>query len=296
MKQFSLSLCLCLFASALFAQIEFAPAGAAWSYHYTEAWTSDTGTLRIAYAGDTILEGRPCKKFCATKRSEILAPSPCDWPFAYLFTAQSNDSVFLSYGSNFLFSFKVKYNLGDSTQFPLLYSGRVFKVTEVSTVMYGNEAVNRYKLEHNSPIGGGLTTYIYDRFGPELTFFSNWWGISADWDDYSLCSYRDDTFPEVLFSGVGCSNIVSTHFPDSEHSGMALFPSPTEAFLQASFEDQQPSGMAQFTLFDSQGRLVRSGTVSGSRPVWDVHSLPSGVYLMAVQVDGQAFRQKFVKY
>lgn len=287
-------------ASSTCSQTVFAPAGATWEYHYIEGWTLDTGTLRVAYVGDTILYGKNCKRLCATKQPNPFFPANCpDSGELQFFLVQSNDSVLISSGfSPFLYSFKLNYIVGDTVAFPLLYGLRKFAVIKVDTLHLNNQSVRRFNLYHKLPATpeGSLATNVYDLFGPELGFFSSWWGIAVDGDSYFLCSYKDDGFPKIYLSGVHCTGMVGLD-PSVENSRkLVLSPNPTADFLQLDFAGPEIASPLEVDMYNALGRLVLRDNVPAMQGTIDLRQLQSGLYWVVVHAEGLAFRQKIVKY
>jgi len=73
-----------------------------------------------------------------------------------------------------------------------------------------------------------------------------------------------------------------------------VYPNPAQDVLNISMIDRE-NGQFRSTISDMTGRIIISDSFSGTKAVYDIQSLQSGVYLIKIEVDGKSTFRKFVK-
>ena len=272
------------FPPAKAQQGEFAPAGAEWFYSYQSSWTPFKGFFHAQNVGDTLIDGRSCKKICTSYYLQPTTPPYCDAISSSRYIFQQADSIFEynSYSGPQLL-FRNNYQLGDSVYVYHLAS----VVSKIDTLMFNNQPVRRFQLTDTR----GLQTIYYDRFGPAEGLFDFSWGIVVDGPTFRLRCYQDDGFPQANVSGEACDLVLNAQEPLYE---LLILPNPAHDFIDLQVEGYRKTGL-HLRIWDAAGRLVQDRrSVSITEPV-DVRSLPPGFYMLAVQADGVIVQQKFIK-
>nr|MBP9196811.1 proprotein convertase P-domain-containing protein [Saprospiraceae bacterium] len=73
-----------------------------------------------------------------------------------------------------------------------------------------------------------------------------------------------------------------------------VYPNPAQDVLNISMIDRE-NGLFRSTISDMTGRIINSDSFSGTKAMYDIQSLQSGVYLIKIEVDGKSTFRKFVK-
>lgn len=266
---------------------EFAPAGAEWFYHYQSGWGLFEGFFHAQNLGDTLLDGRVCKKICTSYYSQPAAPPYCNAQSSVRYLYQRSDSIFEyspdpAYTSRLLF--RTNFQVGDS----LYYYYRAFVVTKIDTVTWNNQPVRRFQLDD----GFGTQPVIYDRFGPQDGLFDYSWGVIADGPTFRLRCYQEDHFPQVRLSNEACDFVVPTTEP---LSNLYIYPNPVHDLIYLEFLGDVPSNM-RFQIWDAAGRLIQDRPLPVQQEAIDVHGLPPGFYLLTIRAGDVRVQRKFVKH
>lgn len=279
-------------------QVEFAPAGAVWDFHYI-TWMQDTGSLRLTYSGDTTILGKACKRLCINNSMYGFPPDACNaFGVEYLYVTQSDDSVLL-YKSPanppFRYAFKLNYHLGEATAFPE-FTYADFEVTQTDSFMIGSQKIHCYKVKHPSAPFSTFATTIYDVFGPALGFFSSWSGIETDGTSYFLRSYKDNSISLTFITDSLCAETVHVNSIFAQTPKLSLSPNPVQDFLSLAYSGYQPEHSVKVIIYDAWSHPVHQENLSSLQKTILVNNLPPGVYFVAVQMDATLVQQKFIKY
>ncbi len=280
------------------SQVEFAPAGAVWDFHYI-TWMQDTGSLRLTYSGDTTILGKACKRLCINNSMYGFPPDACSaFAVEYLYITQSNDSVFL-YKSPanppFRYAFKLNYLLGEATAFPE-FTYADFEVTQKDSFMIGNQQIHCYKVKHASAPFSTFATTIYDIFGPALGFFSSWSGIDTDGTSYFLRSYKDNSIPLTFITDSLCAETVHVNPIFTKPPSLSLSPNPVQDFLTLEYSGYLPEHTVKVNIYDALSHPVLQDNLGSLQKTIEVSNLPPGIYFVAVQLGATLVQQKFIKY
>jgi hypothetical protein len=104
-----------------------------------------------------------------------------------------------------------------------------------------------------------------------------------------------------IYEGNSCENAapeaeVSLFLEEGTAPGLALFPNPAGDYLQLVFEGADEGGAAM-KIFNMTGQMVREqryNTLPGQNAERiDISNLAQGTYLLKMDIDGQAFAEKF---
>ena len=283
---FFFSLLLILSRPASAQQAEFAPIGAEWFYFYQSGWGLFEGFAHAQSLGDTLLNGRVCKKVCTSSFSQPTTPPYCNAQSFVRYLHQRADSIFEcgpdpAYVPRLLF--RTNFQVGDS-----LYNYyRAYVVTHIDTVTLNNQPVRRFHLDD----GFGTFPVIYDRFGPHDGLFDFSWGVIADGPVYQLRCYQDNHFPQVQFSSEACDFILPTEEPLSR---LHIYPNPVRDLIDLEFLGDAPSNM-RVQIWDAAGRLLQEQALPANREQIDVQMLPAGFYVLTIQAGEARGWRKFVK-
>lgn len=290
MKKIYLVLAVQLFALSLFAQAEFAPAGAEWFYQSTSGYTTAASTFdgfeQLRYTGDTLVDGRTFKKI--DSRMFTRSTSRADRSSLHLLFQQA-DSVFEYYPETQQnhFLFRNNYAVGDVV---FDESGWVLTVQSIETLDFNGIQVRHFT------IGNGLITSptgVYDRFGPEAGLFSSDpWERIADEGTVRLRCYADTGFPRAKLRNEPCDAILKPF--DSGFTARFL-PNPARDEAKI-FIDGIPTGLVRLTVFDAAGRLILEKNLTGQTDRISVRHLPAGMYSCVFQDEKTTFHKKLIKY
>ncbi len=288
MKNALLAFALLLIASSSFAQTEFAPAGATWSYTFQTYWTNFNGFLVLKYEKDTLIGDNNCKKL----KGSILDSSLVKVDNHDVFIRQSADSIFLIWDSSNsgYYSFKNKFELNETVNFPMLWNYPL-TVSAIETLDFGGQMTQRNTLEADGNFFE--QTSIYELFGPELGFFQSWWGVAVDGWSYQLLCYKDDAFPLAEVGNGPCFGLTAIEEEIASSAKLVAYPNPTSHTITLDFKGKNTASM-NVLVFDLTGKMVVQSPLSAKRQL-DVSSLPSGIYIGIATADGQTMPFKFVK-
>ncbi len=279
-----------LFALSLFAQVEFAPAGAEWFYQstsgYTTAASAFDGFEQLRYTGDTVVDGRMFKAI--ESRMFTRSTSRADRSTLHLLFQQA-DSIFEYYPETQQnhFLFRNNYAVGDVV---FDEGGWVLRVQSVETLDFNGLQVRYFTIGN-----GAITspTGVYDLFGPEAGLFSSDpWERIADEGTVRLRCYADAGFPQANVRNEACDAILKPF--DSAFTAQFL-PNPARDEVKI-FIDGMPVGLVQLTVFDAAGHLILEKNLAGSADRIPVRHLPAGLYTCVFQDEKTTFHKKFIKY
>lgn len=176
--------------------------------------------------------------------------------------------------------------------------GRLNEVLQQYWDEFTNTWVNRSKITHNFNDQGQRTstvqqfwetfgnywynlsnyTYSYDEDGNRLEFIFQFWDEeSAQW----LNIYKDVNW----WSFFEPASVFETDLLQ-----VSIFPNPAHHLLQITI--QEPFSTGELTIYSSSGSPVIRRLLSGPDQVIDVSSLPQGLYILRLTVDGRATTRK----
>ncbi|MBB6371421.1 T9SS type A sorting domain-containing protein [Chryseobacterium shigense] len=72
----------------------------------------------------------------------------------------------------------------------------------------------------------------------------------------------------------------------SKQEGILLYPNPTRDYLYIDFSDVPYKG-SEYQLFDAQGKLIKKDMISQPKSELNLSSLPSAVYIIRVNQNGE---------
>ncbi len=282
---FLFPLLLLLASPAPAQQVEFAPAGAEWFYSYHSGWSSSEGFFHAQSLGDTLLDGRVCKKICTSYYARPATPPYCNAQSLVRYLYQNADSIFEyrpAPASDLQLLFRTNFQVGDSMH----YLFRSFVVASIDTLILNNQPVRQFHLGD----GFGTQFIVYDRFGPQDGLFDYSWGIIADGAEFHLRCYQENNFPQVHLSTEACDFVLATEAP---LSSLYFYPNPAHDFIYFLFRGD-PIPELSFQIWDAAGRLVRDH-ISPVHQAIEVQTLPAGFYVLAIKAGEARAWQKFVK-
>ncbi|MGG5209218.1 T9SS type A sorting domain-containing protein [Chryseobacterium sp. MIQD13] len=71
-----------------------------------------------------------------------------------------------------------------------------------------------------------------------------------------------------------------------KQEGILLYPNPTRDYLYIDFSSVSYKG-SEYQLFDAQGKLIKKDMISQSKSELDLSSLPSAVYIIRINQNGE---------
>lgn len=72
----------------------------------------------------------------------------------------------------------------------------------------------------------------------------------------------------------------------SKQEGILLYPNPVRDYLYIDFTSAPYKG-SEYQLFDAQGKLIKKDVISQSKSDLDLSSLPSAVYILRINQNGE---------
>ncbi|PQA94578.1 secretion protein [Chryseobacterium shigense] len=72
----------------------------------------------------------------------------------------------------------------------------------------------------------------------------------------------------------------------SKQEGILLYPNPVRDYLYIDFTSSPFKG-SEYQLFDAQGKLIKKDRISQSKSELDLSSLPSSVYIIRINQNGE---------
>lgn len=95
-------------------------------------------------------------------------------------------------------------------------------------------------------------------------------------------------------TATSCSARINSEDVNSEDIlTLSLYPNPTDGVLNLELNHNDIKSI-QYSIYDSNGRLVKEATLNEERSI-DVSSLPSALYWLRVQINGQEFVKQIMK-
>lgn len=292
MKNLYLLFVLLALVKPIFAQVEFAPAGAEW-YHlsasgYTTEQYAYIGFTYSQYTGDTLLDGVACKKICTRlyRQETDLAPS-CNAFNVLHFIFQRADSIFEYFPDPFprtRFLFRNNYAVGDA----VYQSGNyILSVQSIDTLDFNGRQVRRFRI----PDGPQGDVYTYDLFGPENGLFYDPWDFVIDEGITKFRCYQDAAFSRISISNEPCDLV---RRPAQPHFEVKILPNPAHDELVMNVY-AIPSENLMMTIYDAAGRFILEDRVEYTWKSFPIAHLSNGVYLCVFRDGKSTFHQKFVK-
>ena len=206
MKKIYLPLILALLSFSLFAQVAFAPAGAEWHYRSTSGYTgpaeSFDGFERLAYIGDTMLDGRQLK-LISSRLFMQSATGNYRETLHYLF--QRSDSLFEYYPETRQMRLLFRNNYAPGDIVSDLWGQKLW-VQSIEVLNLNGRQLRRFVLADSFSV---KSAGIYDLFGPESGLFSYDLGERlADIGTVQLRCYSDAVFPRVQLRNESCDAVL----------------------------------------------------------------------------------------
>ncbi|MBP6390784.1 MAG: hypothetical protein KA175_02045 [Flavobacteriales bacterium] len=282
---------------ALSAQTTFAPIGAIWAYSQYFAWGPDSSLFTLTCTKDTVLMGRVCSVLNGTVLD-------CYFPHSgeEAYTYASGDSVFLfdQDQQNFDLLYAFNATVGDSWDIPRLIWNPLDTI-HVEVIGTSSTVIDGYPLRvlevEITTIYEGIGAMwpvpatITERLGHSIYHFL--WGYEAcDMDILAgLRCYQDSAIgwlnPQFPQCDLGTS-IAETN----GHRSWSLLPNVIERNASATLICEPGS---DWTLFDTQGRIISSGTASYGHNAINI-AQPGGYVLVLSQRERNLGRARITVY
>lgn len=275
-------------------QAEFSPPGAEWHFRMSGILNGSyqVGVSHVQYANDTLIAGKNCKKLIQTSIAETY------YHTQNYYIYQSNDSIFIvnhfQSGLSFDFQFINEMKVGDTLYFPNLFYLNKLKVDSIDILALNNIETKRFKLtELGSP--PTFSTYIYDKFGPEFTFFQDWTSSWFDGIYYWLRCYADNEFPQYNLTNITCYGDFSETKELDKGIFINAFPNPTPDVLNLNLPFEFQNGYS-LILSDASGKTILEEYRKGHyNATLETNTLEAGFYIGVIKKGSKSFIFKFVK-
>ncbi len=105
--------------------------------------------------------------------------------------------------------------------------------------------------------------------------------------DYAYNSVPD----ELILAGEGAD--ISTGIADITRSSMRIFPNPTSG--KFSVEGLDNSQATSLEVRDAMGQMIQRSVIPDQRPMIDISSRPSGIYLITIRTTDEMITRKLIK-
>ncbi len=258
------------------AQVQWAPAGAEWTYdlHELTQAVSYTGYFRVYNPHDTIVNGEVATTFDA----EIGSPS---WylddysEFTPAIIKQDGRKVYRFIRNEFYLLYDFDANFGDTLAI-VIYdvsspndSIAYLLVTEIDSILLANELIKKMHLIPldigNHPYAAYFSGWHYEGIGSDFYFYPT---NPVNCDNYCITALRcyTDSDKQLKLVDYGCDSIlIYAGVEESEYSEnkLLLAPNPVQLGSTLSFvgDSQIPTGNVEMQIFNASGSLVHSETI-----------------------------------
>lgn len=299
MKQLFTLLFICLSLPS-FGQ-DFAPQGATW--HYSEYFVTATPYseyfMKFEVTGDTVIAGQNCS--IIHKNGKLFCYSRPDDEYVY----SSNDTVFV-FDPHFL-DFRVLYdfnaNAGDSWEM-IVFGGdsatdidtNIVLVDSTDFIQVSGQNLKRLHVTYyfdNEGTDFSYSSTIVERFG-DLKYMFNYHTDFLEVCDYNLSGglrCYEDSLIGLYETGIAdsCEYVEpSVGLPEAHQNRLTIFPNPTSDLIEIDLANRN---LEQVLLLDMNGRIVLRSTDSAI----SIAHLEAGMYVIAIQHDGQWLQERIVK-
>jgi hypothetical protein len=296
---------LSFFASIVYSQVPFAPAGAVWYYSYDNEFSS--GYIRIVNLGDTLIDGKNCRILQKTQYG-------FSFPGNYDTLVMSNEYIYNDSDKVFYFrkgGFFTLYDFGATVGTSWKVVGNAITNNVDSGQVYvdstGFEVINGDSLRviYATHIAGSCIGWwnakIIERIGcVNEYFFPDYVSCVVDANEGgALRCYSDNTF-SLYNTGLkpSCDYILSIDGLDNKLFGLSVFPNPTSNFLKLQTKDNSPLPQGTLQIFNIQGALQMELAIPKHQNQLQLNlsHLPAGLYLgRIVSSTGEGGWFRFVK-
>lgn len=204
-----------------------------------------------------------------------------------------------------------------------------YKLTTIDTCGYESDLSDFHETIHLTVNqgSGGLTNLIWDNYEGFSFSYNRIWKDSLGDDNWVLRDsvssnvftwtdlYTSTTVTEYMIEVVSPSICTSTKAQDhnstrsnkstiagppielevaenSNEPNFVVFPNPFKSFVTIKLND---SGTGQFTLFDTQGRIISNYNLNDRTTILELPELPKGIYIVQIESDGKSSTQRLVK-
>lgn len=102
----------------------------------------------------------------------------------------------------------------------------------------------------------------------------------TDYSYYLLCAYEDGKIVYPLIANKEC--YINTGTNEPERTLFKIFPNPTTSSISIQTEIE---GLIKFEIFDSSGKFISQGNLSGTEKSINVNFLKTGIYFILFQTN-----------
>jgi hypothetical protein len=302
MKRTLLILFLIITNCSFYAQ-DFAPIGAEWYYGEGYAFSGDKNYIKFTVVKDTVINGKSCRKI--TKRHKV----ECNLRDFTEYMYSSNDSVFY-YDTTFNnFQTLYVFDAQPSDSWVLEYTDEddeldslITTVDSVSNIQINSQSLRQLHVTYEKIDENRNRTHsstIIEKIG-DVKYMFNWNPMSHIICDMNssegLRCYEDGNLGlystgladscDLVYDWSGIDEVISS-------IQIEVFPNPAETYVEISISDFNDFNIS---LFDLNGRLIKSKKVDGSDQKLKLSSIHKGVYFIQIKRDNQVLGyQKLVK-
>lgn len=267
----------------------WAPVGAEW-YHRQGAGIGEPIGLGYYYstvAGDTVLNGQPCRKIERIKKIWTGAVIPLEPAFTY---AQHDSVYYYAADANrFLLTFDFSAAVGDTLTFPSPEApawapeDTTFQV-RVDSIVRRAAGQDSLRFFYVSALDGTDSWGFYggwyaEKIGGKM-FQTPFPAITIpEIDGFFRCYADSTTFIQLSVEACDYPFSSGVQAPASL-TGLRLAPNPVWDALFLHFPEHPGEGMAG--VYDLTGRLFKSARLEGADTRIDLRDCPAGIYLLRI--------------
>ncbi len=301
MKKIILISVMLILSIQLFAQVWVKP-GATW--HYSYYGVLSYGYEKFEYTKDTLLKGIVCQKIERSFEGftgESISGNcmyTYDPPIEYAYTYVSGDTVFYFEKNDYIRNndFYVLYNFGASVGDSWIISIDTINsivdtswvvVTETGTVEINQTSYRFITIESDQANQIIIRGKIVERFG-NMSTNDQYYGFLFPRRSYTyaphgyLRCFEDSEFTLYNVSGMDCDFTSGVMIDDLTNANLKIYPNPTTGIIN--FETPIPEN-SNISIYNIQGKLVRSVSISEFTSNFNVSDLNNGIYFIKIYND-----------
>jgi hypothetical protein len=298
---------LILYSGAIFAQPEFAPIGAEWTYEsfygqWHPPFNKYYGLYKAEYSKDSLIDNKSYKKIIRRTIQSV----PGNPEQQEMWIRQDGERIFIRFDKDYIlydFSAKEGDTIRSTGLDPLSKNIKSIDIV-VRDIYFDTIDGEIYKVQKNyfACFADQATRLIHQKFGcmsdvdlffPEnLCIFDYWFWVKP------RC-YKDSNSPEINFDSIPCDsirpNIIETITNQFIASTIAVYPTLFSDHLQI---ESRSNPIQKIVIFSLNGMEVHSDffTVPLYHSELHLNQLHQGVYFLKVfQDDGRITLMKIIK-
>ncbi|MFZ4522696.1 MAG: T9SS type A sorting domain-containing protein [Bacteroidales bacterium] len=273
----------------------WAPVGAKWTYTLTFAFSPDVDTLVVRSVGDTIIQGKQCRKL---HKSMIV----CDLRGAdeYMYADNGRVCFYDASREEFQMLFDMNAQVGDTWSWRTgnlpFQDSVVVKVDSISTMLINSINYKELFVKYLNAASPWYTTgsgRIIENIGDDYYLFpwvfgacdGSFGGPLRCYDDNFMGHYETGVVSDCNYRSVGI------HENSALKPRISIFPNPAKDEVFVELKETGES-WCKTEIFNLLGTKLASGTYPAQNYSLDIKKFPAGLYILSVNVGGMACNYK----